>query len=80
LVHSVKVRAITEVKVETDKVDTQTSVHLLWANLLPRSYMPDPEIRRLRSLVAKRVYLTRAMTREKNRVRFQPHRRDSGLP
>ncbi|MFQ5871019.1 MAG: IS110 family transposase, partial [Candidatus Geothermarchaeales archaeon] len=75
LAHPYKVRAIAEAKVKTDKVDARTLAHLLRADLLPRSYVPPPEIRRLRSLVGERVHLTRAMTRMKSRIRFELYRR-----
>jgi transposase len=73
--HPAKVRAIAEAKVKTDKVDARTLAHLLRADLLPRSYVPSPDIRRLRSLVSERVHITRGMTREKNRIRFELYRR-----
>jgi len=71
LAHPSQVQDIAEAKVKTDKVDARTLAHLLRADLLPERNVPDPEIRRLRSLVAERVYLMRAMTREKNQARFE---------
>jgi hypothetical protein len=75
LAHPYKVRAIAEARIKTDKVDARTLAHLLRADLLPRSYVPPPEIRRLRALVGERVHLTRTMTRTKNRIRHELHRR-----
>jgi transposase len=80
LAHPAKVRAIAEAKVKTDKVDARTLAHLLRADLLPTSYVPEPEIRRLRSLVKERVHITRSMTKEKSRIRFELNRRGIAPP
>jgi len=68
LAHPLKVRAIAEARVKTDKVDAETLAHLLRANLIPQSHVPSREIRNLRQLVRQRAYLVRQSTSFKNRI------------
>jgi len=68
LAHPLKVRAIAEARVKTDKVDAQTLAHLLRADLIPRSHVPPRDIRNLRQLVRQRAYLVRHTTSLKNRI------------
>lgn len=78
LAHPTKVRAIAEAKIKTDKVDAKILAHLLRTDLIPEAYVPNHTMRELRHLVKERVHLTKFMTREKNRVRWDIMRR--GLP
>jgi len=41
LAHPLKTRAIAEAKIKTDKVDSEILSHLLRADLIPRSYVPQ---------------------------------------
>jgi transposase len=75
LAHPTKVRAIADAKIKTDKIDAKILAHLLRTDLLPEAYVPVPEMRRLRQLVRERVHLTRMMTKEKVRVRWEIMRR-----
>ena len=59
LAHPLKVRAIAEARVKTDKVDAETLAQLLRADLIPRSWIPPKDIRDLRQLVRQRAYLVR---------------------
>jgi len=68
LAHPLKVRAIAEARVKTDKVDAQTLAHLLRADLIPRSHVPSRDMRNLRQLVRQRTYLVRQATSLKNRI------------
>jgi len=75
LAHPLKVRAIAEARVKTDKVDAETLAQLLRADLIPRSWIPPKDIRDLRQLVRQRAYLVREATRFKNRIHAEVLRR-----
>jgi len=68
LAHPLKVKAIAEAKVKTDKIDSETLAHLLRADLLPESYVPPRDIRELRDRVRRRAFLVGMRTMLKNRV------------
>jgi len=68
LAHPLKVKAIAEAKVKTDKIDSETLSHLLRADLLPESYVPPRDIRELRDRVRRRAFLVGMRTMLKNRV------------
>lgn len=68
LAHPLKTRAIAAARIKTDKIDSQTLAHLLRADLLPASYVPDQACRRLRALVRHRATLVRLQTAVKNRI------------
>jgi len=82
LAHPLKVKAIAEAKIKTDKVDSETLTHLLRANLLPESYVPPKDIRELRDLVRRRAFLVGMRTKLKNRIHAELVRRgiDLGVP
>ena len=80
LAHPLKVRAISEAKVKTDKVDAETLAHLLRADLIPRSHVPPRDIRNLRQLVRHRAYLVRQCTSIKNRIHAELLRRGIRRP
>ena len=80
LAHPLKVRAIAEARVKTDKVDAQTLAHLLRADLIPRSWVPSKDIRDLRQLVRQRSYLVRQSTSLKNRIHAELLRRGMRKP
>lgn len=63
-----KLRAITTSGVKTDKRDSAHLAHLLQTDYFPRSYLPPPEIDRIRTLVRFRMGLGREAARIKNRV------------
>jgi transposase len=68
MAHPLKVKAIADAKVKTDKIDSEVLAHLLRANLIPEAYVPPREIRDLRDLVRHRTALTRVQTSVKNRI------------
>lgn len=68
LAHSLKVRAIAEAKVKTDKIDAHTLAQLLRADLIPAAYIPGKDTRLLKEMVRQRIFLVRMRTRLKNRL------------
>lgn len=68
MAHPLKVKAIADAKVKTDRIDSEVLTHLLRANLIPEAYVPPREIRDLRDLVRHRAALTRVQTSIKNRI------------
>jgi transposase len=80
LAHPLKVRAIAEARVKTDKVDAETLAQLLRADLIPRSWIPPKDIRDLRQLVRQRAYLVRDAARFKNRIHAEILRRGVRRP
>jgi transposase len=80
LAHPLKVRAIAEARVKTDKVDAHTLAQLLRADLIPRSWIPPKDIRDLRQLVRQRAYLVREAARFKNRIHAEILRRGVRRP
>ena len=63
-----RVRAIAEAKIKTDKVDARVLAELLRADYLPAVWQPDAETQRLRRLTHRRVALVSDRTRVKNRL------------
>jgi len=63
-----RIRAIVEAKVKTDKVDAEVLAQLLRCDYLPRVWQPDAATRRLRELSSYRAGLVTNQTRLKNRV------------
>lgn len=68
LAHPLKVKAIAEAKIKTDKIDARVLAHLLRTDLLPEAYVAEPETRRIRSLLRQRMFLIRLRTMVKNRI------------
>lgn len=68
LAHPLKTRIIAEARVKTDKVDAKILTHLLRTGFLPTSYIPNKEIRDLRNLVRRRIFLGRYTARLKNKI------------
>src|SRR6185437_9015247 len=63
-----RVRAIAEAKIKTDKVDSRVLAELLRCDYIPRVWQPDPETQRLRRLTHRRAALVSDRTRLKNRL------------
>jgi transposase len=63
-----KVRAIAEAKIKTDKVDARALAQLLRCSYLPEVWQPDAETQRLRRLTHRRAALVSDRTRLKNRL------------
>jgi len=68
LAHPLKVKAIAEAKIKTDKIDARVLAHLLRTELLPEAYVAKPETRQIRSLLRQRMFLVRLRTMVKNRI------------
>ena len=68
LAHPLKVRAIAEARVKTDKIDAETLAQLLRADLIPSAHVPDRETRLMKEMVRQRVFLVRMRTTLKNRI------------
>ncbi len=69
LAHPLKVKAIAEAKIKTDKIDSRTLAHLLRCNLLPESYVPTKGARYIRQVLRQRIFYVRVQTMLKNRIR-----------
>ncbi len=65
--HPSQVKLIAASVVKTDKYDTLVLARLLAANLIPAVWVPPPEVRALRALVAHRQRLLKQRTIAKNR-------------
>ena len=61
-----KLKAISEAKAKTDRLDARTLVRLLMAGLLDEVWTPDERTRTLRRLTHRRERIVRARTRAKN--------------
>ena len=61
-----KLRAISEAKTKTDRLDARTLARLLQAGLLDEVWTPDERTRTLRRLTNRRERIVRARTRAKN--------------
>jgi transposase len=76
LSHPLKTRLIAESRVKTDKVDARVLADLLRGNYLPMSYVPPREIRELRHLVRRRIFLGRDRGKLKNQIHAELYRRN----
>jgi len=65
LVHPLKVKAIAEAKIKTDKIDAKILAHLLRSDLLPEANVPAPSAREARNVLRQRI---RVRTMIKNRI------------
>lgn len=68
LAHPLKVRAIAEARVKTDKIDATVLAHLLRTNLLPEAYIPPRPVREQRELFRYRASLVGLRRQVKNKV------------
>ena len=68
LAHPLKVKAIAEAKIKTDKIDARVLAHLLRCDLLPEAYIASPEARQVRKVLRQRMFFVRLRTMVKNRV------------
>jgi len=69
LAHPVKVRAIADARIKTDKIDSETLAHLLRADLIPAAYAPSKEVRAVKRVLRQRMFFVRVRTMIKNRIR-----------
>ena len=75
-----ELRAITEAKVKTDRLDAQMLARLLAAGVLNGCWLPDETTRSLRRRLARRAQLVRHRTRCKNEVHAVLMRNLKGRP
>ena len=68
LANPMKVRAIAEASVKTDKVDARTLAHLLRTNLIARCHVAERRVRGVRQLLRERNNLVKARTQTINRL------------
>jgi len=68
LAHPLKVKAIAEAKIKTDKIDATILSHLLRADLVPTAHAPSHQARELRAALRERMFYVRLRTMVKNRV------------
>lgn len=68
LANPLKTKAIASAKVKTDKLDARILAHLLRADLIAESYVPEGNIREMRALVRHRLSLVQMRTMLKNKV------------
>jgi len=68
LANPLKVKAIAEAKIKTDKIDATILGHLLRADLIPMAHVPSESARKLRQALRERMFFVRLRTMTKNRV------------
>lgn len=68
LAHPLKVKAIAEAKIKTDKISAGVLAHLLRSDLLPEAYVAGPETRQVRNVLRQRMFFIRLRTMVKNRI------------
>ena len=68
LAHPMKVKAIAEAKIKTDKIDAKTLAHLLRCDLVPEAYVPDKETRTIKNILRQRMFFVKLSTMVKNRI------------
>ncbi|MCT7376318.1 IS110 family transposase [Chelativorans salis] len=68
LAHPLKVKAIADAKIKTDKIDATVLAHLLRADLVPEAWVPSDGARELRVALRERMFYVRLRTMVKNRI------------
>jgi transposase len=68
LAHPLKVRAIAEARIKTDRIDSRILAHLLRCDLLPTAYARPREQRLSQQILRHRMFLVRVRTMVKNRI------------
>ena len=68
LAHPLKVKAIADAKIKTDKIDATVLAHLLRADLVPEAWAPREKARELRVALRERMFYVRLRTMMKNRI------------
>jgi len=68
MAHPLKLKAIADAKIKTDKIDSEVLAHLFRSDFIPFAYVPPAEVRDLRDLVRHRAALVRVRTSIKNRI------------
>jgi len=68
LAHPLKVRAIAEARIKTDKISADILCDLLRSNLVPEAYVPGKETREAKNVLRQRMFFVRVQTMVKNRI------------
>jgi transposase len=68
LAHPLKVKAIAEARIKTDKISADILADLLRAGLLPRAYAPSKQTRDFKNILRQRMFFVRVQTMAKNRI------------
>jgi len=68
LAHPLKVKAIAEAKIKTDKIDAKTLAHLLRCDLVPEAHVPDKATRTVKNILRQRMFFVKLSTMVKNRI------------
>lgn len=68
LANPLKTKAIAEAKIKSDKIDSAVLADLARADLVSKCYVPDKNIREMRSLVRHRIDLAQRNTQLKNKI------------
>lgn len=68
LTHLLKIRAIAEARIKTDKISADILCDLLRSNLLPDAYVPTKETREGKNIIRQRMFFVRVQTMIKNRM------------
>lgn len=68
LAHPMKVKAIAEAKIKTDKIDATILAELLRCDLIPRAHVSSPAARVIKRILRHRIFLVRVRTMLKNRI------------
>lgn len=68
LAHPLKVRAIAEARIKTDKISADVLADLFRTDLLPRAYAPSKETRSIKYMLRQRMFYVRIQTMVKNRI------------
>ena len=68
LAHPLKVKAIAEAKIKTDKIDAKILARLLRCDLLPEAYVPGKATRNVRNVLRQRMFFVLVRTMIKNRI------------
>lgn len=59
LAHTLKVKAIAEARIKTDKIDSEVLAHFLGCDLLPEAHVPGPAARMVRNVLRQRMFFVR---------------------
>jgi transposase len=68
LAHPMKVKAIAEAKIKTDKIDAKILAHLLRSDLIPEAYVCGKDTRIAKNILRQRMFLVKLSTMVKNRI------------
>jgi len=66
--HPLKVKAIAEAKIKTDKISADILAQLLRADLIPECYVRGRESQRIQQVLRQRMFMVRIQTMVKNKI------------